>query len=537
MAISAINSFLKSKKFGENITKKAKAKLASQGVEQYIFEYNLMFEWCSWIQKEVSNYASIDPQLQGYSRRMTAVFIKTLKREFRKAAGKRQGVSITIENNALVITQLSFGMASFQKSGSAASDAITKAKKAAITSLSSSLTPQELNTLASSMWGHHAGVKGARQTTRHETWQGASREGFQKTDYEAWPHTTGGMLKLRKDVDDQRRAEGVASSYEITDFIEGMDHRTEEDALYHAVYSKLSDYIDILLGFDRAPVKMIDTRRNNPKSMGEVEVVNTIPIYFALGTGKGEGKIGSQYTKAFNDWDAGGSGGLSKRIDEILDNVAVGIINDVIKYSGENAIDIAKLGGSPSTIDHISGTAPKKLIQMMFPHATKPDARLKVNKKLPAYAVKMKKGGVEPIKFTGKKGSAMKVIMAKNLPKNTRKTARKSKEKAKTKESPIALRNILNEFLPEMVASKMTSPALRFRTGRFANSARVENVTIGPRGGVGIDFTYQRAPYETFEPGNKQGSTQRDPRKIIGASIRELAMGIIGKQPHTIRRV
>ena len=34
MAISAINSFLKSKKFGENITKKAKAKLASQGVEQ-----------------------------------------------------------------------------------------------------------------------------------------------------------------------------------------------------------------------------------------------------------------------------------------------------------------------------------------------------------------------------------------------------------------------------------------------------------------------------------------------------------------------
>ena len=88
MAISAINSFLKSKKFGENITKKAKAKLASQGVEQYIFEYNLMFEWCSWIQKEVSNYASIDPQLQGYSRRMTAVFIKTLKREFRKAWGK-----------------------------------------------------------------------------------------------------------------------------------------------------------------------------------------------------------------------------------------------------------------------------------------------------------------------------------------------------------------------------------------------------------------------------------------------------------------
>ena len=46
----------------------------------------------------------------------------------------------------------------------------------------------------------------------------------------------------------------------------------------------------------------------------------------------------------------------------------------------------------------------------------------------------------------------------------------------------------------------------------------------------------QENPYETFEPGNKQGSTQRDPRKIIGASIRELAMGILGRQPTTIRR-
>ena len=51
-----------------------------------------------------------------------------------------------------------------------------------------------------------------------------------------------------------------------------------------------------------------------------------------------------------------------------------------------------------------------------------------------------------------------------------------------------------------------------------------------------IDYTYMRNPYETFEPGNKQGSTQRDPRKIIGASIRELAMGILGRQPTTIRR-
>jgi hypothetical protein len=121
--------------------------------------------------------------------------------------------------------------------------------------------------------------------------------------------------------------------------------------------------------------------------------------------------------------------------------------------------------------------------------------------------------------------------------KKVRATPSSGRGQGMTQPSPIVLRNLLNEALPQMVASKMTSPALRFRTGRFANSARVESLDVGPRGGIGIDYTYQRDPYETFEPGNKQGSTQRDPRKIIGASIRELATGILGRQPSTIRRI
>ena len=45
-----------------------------------------------------------------------------------------------------------------------------------------------------------------------------------------------------------------------------------------------------------------------------------------------------------------------------------------------------------------------------------------------------------------------------------------------------------------------------------------------------------RDPYETFEPGNKQGSTTRDPKKLIGKSIREISVGILGRQPGTLRR-
>ena len=95
---------------------------------------------------------------------------------------------------------------------------------------------------------------------------------------------------------------------------------------------------------------------------------------------------------------------------------------------------------------------------------------------------------------------------------------------------------MLDAVLPQEVASRMSAPALQFRTGRFANSARVENVLVGPRGGTQIEYSYMRNPYETFEPGGKQRSTNRDPRRIIGASIREIATGIIGNR-FTLRRI
>ena len=83
----------------------------------------------------------------------------------------------------------------------------------------------------------------------------------------------------------------------------------------------------------------------------------------------------------------------------------------------------------------------------------------------------------------------------------------------------------------------MTSPALNFRTGRFAASAQVQDVMVGPRGGLNVNYTYMRDPYETFEPGNAMGSTQRDPRKIIGESVREIAQSIIGDRFLRVRRV
>lgn len=171
---------------------------------------------------------------------------------------------------------------------------------------------------------------------------------------------------------------------------------------------------------------------------------------------------------------------------------------------------------------------------------TRPDFRLKINRKLLAEAKKAKGQKKATAKtFSGSKQGATtkKAIAAKaGSVKKAKRGGLTTATTARTSESPIALRNLLNEMLPETVAKNMGSPALNYRTGRFANSTRVENVNIGPRGGLHIDYTYMRNPYETFEPGGKQGSVQRDPRRLIGKSIRELAVGILGKQPTTIRR-
>ena len=208
--------------------------------------------------------------------------------------------------------------------------------------------------------------------------------------------------------------------------------------------------------------------------------------------------------------------------------------NAIIKRLQPDLIEMLDLEGSNTPRTKLKAIVPAMLIANIFPHKTRPDMRLRVNKKLAATAAKMKGKKKTTTTLKAAVTKATKQLVAAKT--GTKKRPKNKRAAGKTGESPIALRNLLNEMLPQMVASKMTSPALQFRTGRFANSARVENVSVGPRGGTHIDYTYMRKPYETFEPGNKQGSTQRDPRKIIGASIRELAMGIMGRQPSSIRR-
>ena len=144
-----------------------------------------------------------------------------------------------------------------------------------------------------------------------------------------------------------------------------------------------------------------------------------------------------------------------------------------------------------------------------------------------------KKATTKPVNVTGKK-------VGRPTTKKGRKARAAGKVAVTTKPqslNPLALKELINAQLPQELLEQMGSPALVNRTGRFRQSARATNALVGPQGGVEIEYTYQLNPYQTFEPGGAMGSTARDPRRLIGNTIREIAQKIMGKRFIKTRRV
>jgi hypothetical protein len=85
---------------------------------------------------------------------------------------------------------------------------------------------------------------------------------------------------------------------------------------------------------------------------------------------------------------------------------------------------------------------------------------------------------------------------------------------------------LMQAALKKTVADNMFLPALQYKTGRFAGSVKLTNLQYDNRAAeLTAYLTYMKYPYQTFEPGYKQGMIpERDPRILIGESAREVAM-------------
>lgn len=91
---------------------------------------------------------------------------------------------------------------------------------------------------------------------------------------------------------------------------------------------------------------------------------------------------------------------------------------------------------------------------------------------------------------------------------------------------PLAIMAQINKDLPETVRKNMGVPGLENRTGAFSESVRMVDAQKTAQGFTSFGYTYDRAPYGVFEMGGGAepwATTDRDPRKVIDVSIRELA--------------
>jgi len=104
--------------------------------------------------------------------------------------------------------------------------------------------------------------------------------------------------------------------------------------------------------------------------------------------------------------------------------------------------------------------------------------------------------------------------------------------------SPLEMITYINKNLPVELDKLMVAPRLETRTGRFAQSVQVRNITQTKQGFPSIDYTYQRDPYQVFEMGIGRfpwATRERDPRPLIDRAIRNIAAEMLKARIYTRR--
>ncbi len=102
-------------------------------------------------------------------------------------------------------------------------------------------------------------------------------------------------------------------------------------------------------------------------------------------------------------------------------------------------------------------------------------------------------------------------------------------------DSTARLEALLKERLRAQIEKNMgdgnATNILNYRSGRFADSAKIERLTTSRQGLITAFYSYLKNPYATFSEGGAQQSPKtRDPKTLISKSIREIAATLVGNR-------
>jgi hypothetical protein len=94
--------------------------------------------------------------------------------------------------------------------------------------------------------------------------------------------------------------------------------------------------------------------------------------------------------------------------------------------------------------------------------------------------------------------------------------------------SLLNITSLINSQLQDVISANMgdgsSKNILNYRTGRFASTVKVENMTMSREGMITAFYSYMKNPYATFSTGGRQSVPKsRDPKLLISKSIRDIA--------------
>lgn len=189
-------------------------------------------------------------------------------------------------------------------------------------------------------------------------------------------------------------------------------------------------------------------------------------------------------------------------------------------FKGIDAGEIAALEGSSPIRDKMFAAAISNLIDIDVKGRK---VKVTLDKRIDPRKIKLSTRGRAESKGRGGKAKGKVAIKkaagAAAIPRGRRTPGTQNTVNIKT------LLGIMNSRINDVVAKNMGPPRLENRTGTFAGSVRVTDVTETRQGHPSIGYTYRKDPYQVFEAssGTRFSSSARDPRPLIDASIREIA--------------
>jgi hypothetical protein len=231
------------------------------------------------------------------------------------------------------------------------------------------------------------------------------------------------------------------------------------------------------------------------------------------------GSLIKNYTPILSEQGTG-----ANMADSVDEGEALRVLTNAVR---EEYLFLLNQEGSDTLLDAIEATTLHSL--------TKPK-KIKYKGSAKPRAVVKSKGTSKAVK--GKINTQERVTISSGVGAVRQKTARKGRagKAASTGFSQVQLYAALNSRINAAVAKNMDLPGLQYQTGRFASGVKITDVSKTPQGFASIGYTYQLYPYQTFEPGFAQGSTDRDPRKLIDRSIREIAAQMVTGRLYTRRQ-